>query len=147
MKIRILAALLALSFVLPAPAAEKDPAYEAELSRFIELQDLRATFEKSMRTPLQQFVDRGMLTTAKLDAMCNDIVDLLYPTVLETMKEGYRKHFSLDELRQISAFYATPVGKKMISIAPELMQDAMAMVQTPEMQGKIQSIVIKHMTK
>lgn len=147
MKTRILAALFALAFVLPAPAAEKDPAYEAELSRFIELQDLRVTFEKSMRTPLQQFVDRGMLTTAKLDAMCNEIVDLLYPTVLETMKEGYRKHFSQDELRQISAFYATPVGKKVISIAPELMQDAMAMVQTPEMQGKIQSIVIKHMTK
>ena len=147
MKTRILAALFALAFVLPAPAAEKDPAYEAELSRFIELQDLRVTFEKSMRAPLQQFVDRGMLTTAKLDAMCNEIVDLLYPTVLETMKEGYRKHFSLDELRQITAFYATPVGKKVISIAPELMQDAMAMVQTPEMQGKIQSIVIKHMTK
>ena len=147
MKTRILAALFALAFVLPAPAAEKDPAYEAELSRFIELQDLRVTFEKSMRAPLQQFVDRGMLTTAKLDAMCNEIVDLLYPTVLETMKEGYRKHFSLNELRQITAFYATPVGKKVISIAPELMQDAMAMVQTPEMQGKIQSIVIKHMTK
>ena len=147
MKTRILAALLALAFVLPAPAAEKDPAYEAELSRFIELQDLRVTFEKSMRAPMQQLVDGGMMTAAKLDAMCNEIVDLLYPTVLETMKEGYRKHFSLNELRQITAFYATPVGKKVISIAPELMQDAMAMVQTPEMQGKIQSIVIKHMTK
>ena len=103
-------------------------------------------FEKSMRTPMQQFVDGGMMTAVQLDAMCKEMVDLLYPTVLETMKEGYRKHFSLDELRQISAFYATPVGKKMISIAPEFMQEAMATVQTPEMQGKIQALVIKHMT-
>lgn len=146
MKTRILAALFALAFVLQAPAAEKDPAYEAELSRCIELQDLRATFEKAMRTPMQQFVDGGMMTAAQLDAMCKELVDLLYPTVLETMKEGYRKHFSQDELRQISAFYATPVGKKMISVAPELMQEAMATVQTPEMQGKIQALVIKHMT-
>lgn len=32
----------------------------------------------------------------------------------------YDKHFSADELRQLIAFYKTPVGKRMIEVTPQL---------------------------
>ena len=147
MKTRILAALFVLAFVLPAPAAEKDAAYEAELTRFLELQNVRQTFEKSMRVPMENLVAQGLMTKEKLDAMSTEIVEVIYDPCVETIRESYRENFTLEELRQINAFYATPVGQKMIVLAPELMMKGMESVQTPEMQGKIQAIVIKYMTK
>lgn len=34
----------------------------------------------------------------------------------------YRKNFTIEEVQQLEAFYATPVGKKTISVLPELTQ-------------------------
>lgn len=147
MKLRLLAALLSLSLLLPAGAAEKDAAYEAELTRFLELQNVRQTFEKAMRVPMENLVAQGLMTKEKLDAMSTEIVEVIYDPCVETIRESYRENFTLEELRQINAFYATPVGQKMIVLAPELMMKGMESVQTPEMQGKIQAIVIKYMTK
>ena len=147
MKLRLLAALLSLSLLLPAGAAEKDAAYEAELTRFLELQNVRQTFEKSMRVPWENLVTQGLITKEKLDAMSAEIVEVIYDPCVEAIRESYRGHFTLEELRQINAFYSTPVGQKMIVLAPELMMKGMESVQTPEMQGKIQAIVIKYLAK
>ena len=147
MKTRALLALLALAVALPVQAAKKDAAYEAELDRNLELQHFRQTVEKSMRIPLEQFVANGVMTKETLDAMSAEIVDVIYDPCVEALRESYRENFTLEELRQINAFYATPVGQKMIVVAPELMTKCMESVQTPEMQTKIQTIVIKHMTK
>jgi hypothetical protein len=38
----------------------------------------------------------------------------------------YKKHFSLEELNGLIAFYATPLGKKVISEMPAIMQESMA---------------------
>jgi hypothetical protein len=55
----------------------------------------------------------------------------------------YADTYSEDELRQIIAFYKTPVGQKMLQTMPELMQKGMAIGQTlaqehmPELQQAI----------
>ena len=41
----------------------------------------------------------------------------------------YARHFSVAEIRQIAAFYKTPVGKKMISTMPVVMNEAMQISQ------------------
>jgi hypothetical protein len=38
---------------------------------------------------------------------------------------SYERHFTADELRQILAFYDTPVGKKLAGLQPTLMQEGM----------------------
>ena len=38
----------------------------------------------------------------------------------------YGRHFSVDELRALLAFYDTPVGKKLIAVQPTLAQESMA---------------------
>lgn len=58
---------------------------------------------------------------------------LRYPEVLDMVAGIYAKHYSDAELREIMAFYATPVGLKTIGLQPEIAQDItgqmMAMVQ------------------
>ena len=41
----------------------------------------------------------------------------------------YARHFTVTELRQIAAFYKTPVGVKTLTIMPQLMNESMLMGQ------------------
>lgn len=41
----------------------------------------------------------------------------------------YATHFTVDELRQLSAFYRGPVGQKFLQVMPKVMQDSMSMGQ------------------
>jgi hypothetical protein len=44
--------------------------------------------------------------------------------MMENLITGiYRKNFTLEEVLQLEAFYATPLGKKTISILPEITQE------------------------
>ena len=42
--------------------------------------------------------------------------------MLSTIK-SYRKHFTLDEIKQLISFYQTPLGKKMSTVYPDLMRE------------------------
>lgn len=37
----------------------------------------------------------------------------------------YEKHFTQDEIRELIAFYRSPIGTKMISVLPQLTQESM----------------------
>ncbi|MCG2585592.1 DUF2059 domain-containing protein [Massilia sp. TS11] len=50
----------------------------------------------------------------------------------------YARHFSVDELNQIGAFYASPAGAKLLSEGPKMM---------PEMMGAIQTLMLPRLTK
>ncbi len=52
---------------------------------------------------------------AKVDA--NELVELIVPI--------YAKHFTHDEIKQLLAFYQTPLGQKMIANQPAIMQESM----------------------
>jgi uncharacterized protein len=64
------------------------------------------------------------------------VIDALPEEVNAAIKEGlpdfkeliipvYDKYFTLDELRGLNAFYATPVGRKTVSVMPTLLGDSM----------------------
>jgi hypothetical protein len=38
----------------------------------------------------------------------------------------YDRHFTVDELRQLLAFYRTPIGRKLLAEQPAITQEAMA---------------------
>lgn len=52
-----------------------------------------------------------------IDAMIDEIVPL------------YARHFTVDEIHQMAAFYKTPVGAKMLNEMPQLMTEAMQIGQ------------------
>ena len=76
---------------------------------------------------------------------------LNFSTIIETVYPPlYDKTFSEAELRQMVAFYRTPVGRKSIEVMPSLMQEAAAGIEEavwPLSIGLIQEIVAEERAK
>ncbi|MCS0580891.1 DUF2059 domain-containing protein [Massilia pinisoli] len=49
----------------------------------------------------------------------------LVDEMLRATAQIYARHFTVDELHQIAAFYKTPVGTKMLATMPQLMAESM----------------------
>ncbi len=47
----------------------------------------------------------------------NEFIEMIIPI--------YDKHFTHEEIKQLIAFYESPIGKKMIKVQPQLMMDSM----------------------
>lgn len=44
----------------------------------------------------------------------------------EMMADVYARHFTSDDVRQLLAFYRTPVGQKLLAMQPAVLQESMA---------------------
>ena len=55
----------------------------------------------------------------------NAVMTEALPALKEMMIPLYDKYFTLEELRGLSGFYASPLGRKAISVMPALMQEGM----------------------
>jgi hypothetical protein len=61
----------------------------------------------------------------------------------------YAQTYTQDEIRQLLAFYRTPLGIKMIQTAPQLAQESMKVgqawgqAQLPQMQARIQAALVR----
>ncbi len=73
----------------------------------------------------------------------SEIIETVYPPI-------YAKYFSEEELREMLAFYRTPVGRRSIEVMPSLMQEAVRGVEElvqPLAVGLIQEIVAEERAK
>ena len=105
------------NFAKPASAATQPSAgFQAEVNQFIQAQDLRGSAIKGMKTMLGQLVSQGILTATQVDSITDEIVAIIYPNMKAAVEQCLRQNLTIDELRQINAFYATPAGKKRIYI-------------------------------
>jgi hypothetical protein len=72
------------------------------------------------------------------------------PEMRRKTAELYEKHFTEDEIQEMTEFYRTPLGQKTLAAMPAIMNDAMKMgmsaVQNemPAFQAKVAEIVGKH---
>ena len=138
----------AFGFAKPAnarPSAGSQDPYQYEIDRLIQMQDVRGNTIKSMKTMLQQFVDQGALTTRQLNAIAEEIADITYPKMKMALDRILRQNLSVEELRQINAFYETPAGKKLHSLQPALVEAGAQVVQQSDVQAQIQQVVQKHL--
>lgn len=114
---------LALSFATAALAQarlvlERSNAAESD-------QQIAKAIEDAQREVLEQF---NPTRTAQI----REVVDLIraeyakyVPAVMDTVATVYARYFTAGELAQIAAFYATPVGLKMIREMPALLSESM----------------------
>jgi hypothetical protein len=94
----------------------------------------------------------------KIDAATNaelrtEFERTLQEWMADTMKDMppiYARYFTAAELRELAAFYKTPVGAKALSSMPRVMADFMA-IMLPRMtafqqqlQGRLQAVLQKH---
>ena len=75
----------------------------------------------------------------------NELLRLQVENFTDLMKDApvvYARHFTADELHQLSAFYQTPVGAKALRELPKVMGEFMVSV-TPRVQAAQQQTILR----
>lgn len=70
-----------------------------------------------------------------IEEMSNELHRSIQDFTVNYVIPCYRKHFTLNEIKQINAFYQTPVGKKMKEKTPVISQELLTDMQ--EWQNKL----------
>lgn len=140
----VLAALLALAVIgiakpvlaqTPAPAASQTPSPAAILiaKQILELKGVKKLFDPLVRGVVEkvkdQFMQTNFMWAKDLNAVAAQLEKDYAPRVNDLIDESakiYASHFTEAELRQILAFYQTPLGRKVIVEEPRALDESMA---------------------
>ena len=120
----------------PAPAI--NPEALAEARRMMQVTKVHAMMDQMVGQMLGMIGQALVQNNPGQQAEINQVLTELFlpemraslPEMLDEVAKVYTLHYSAEDLRQIIAFYETPVGRKTIEIMPIVMQQTMAMGQS-----------------
>lgn len=138
-----LAALLALFIIgLACPASAQAPAPSAPppspaaillAKQIVEIKGVQNVFAPLVRGVVQKTKDMFMQTNFMWQKDLNEVAAIeekkYAPRVSELVDATarmYAQHFTEQELRQLLAFYQSPIGKKALAQEPKVLDEAMA---------------------
>lgn len=132
----VLTVLIGLAGATPVLAqATPDATAIAEARKMMEI--TRAADNTRQMLPMISKMVGDMMVRANpgQDALVRSAMDELFmpeiatrlPAFVDEIAVLYTKHFTIDELRQLNAFYSSPVGQKSASVMPQIMQQSMQM--------------------
>ena len=108
--------------------------------------DMTAEKKAKLRQLINQYMQSSMRNLEERfyrEIPFSDIVKNVYYPV-------YDKHFDTFELKDLLAYYKTPIGKKFISLVPVLMRESMSkmnMLYDAKIQKMSQEVVVEEMKK
>jgi hypothetical protein len=139
-----------------AAAQPADPAYAADAAKLIEATGATRIADQMAAFAAAQMID-GLRKANKADLppraleITREVIQSKFSAALRTenglvqrLVPVYMKHFTHDEIRGLLAFYATPLGKKTITVLPELTQQSVeagrdwAVSLAPEVNAELQ---------
>ena len=150
--------LVAASLAWPGRASAQTTSPEAiaaakELMVASKMSDQISLMLPHIMQQLKPLIARG---NAKLEAD----FDALMPIMMQGMSaqldkfldqgaQIYAKHFTADEIRQVTNFYRSPAGEKFLRKQPEVVQETMALGQQfgPAIAKDIQARIIEELRK
>ena len=120
--------LLAITVCSLSPArADVSPEKRAQIEKLLQLtgtERLMGQMENqliaSFRAQMPQ-VPEAFWTKFQQRMNTREMLDLIIPV--------YDKYYTLDDLKAVNAFYQTPVGQKVLSTLPQVMQETMKIGQ------------------
>jgi uncharacterized protein len=119
----IAVAAFALMLVNPVSADEPTPK-QAAIRKLIELTGAAQMGQQMADTLMTQLAPAFPSVPAEL---WKEFAQMLDPDEMtDLILPLYDKHFTLEEIQALAAFYESPAGKKFIATMPALMQDSMA---------------------
>ena len=127
------ALLLTVALATPSGGDTLTPAKRADIEHLLQITNSLAIGQQFSVAMVGQLVNT--VKAAKPD-VSPQALESLAPAVngviadsLGTFKNIlvgiYSKYFTHDDIKQMTAFYSTPLGKKMISVMPSLLQESM----------------------
>jgi uncharacterized protein len=136
----MLAALLACAVIgmarpvlAQAPAQSPSPAAILIAKQIVEIKGVKKLFDPLVRGVVEKVKDQFMQTDFMWAKDLNEVADQLTkeyePRTSELVDESariYASHFTAAELKQILAFYQTPVGRKVIVEEPKALDQSVA---------------------
>lgn len=138
-KLGLSTGLLALSLLLSLPVAGAEELTQEKRDAIRELmettgateigtmfgnafvQQISASLQRSnpnVPTRAYEILREEVMETIERELGSGEFFDLLYPI--------YHKHLTLNDIRELIAFYQTPIGRKAISVLPQLTRESMA---------------------
>jgi uncharacterized protein len=125
MKNLALALALACAWAVPAAAQEHTAAHLAAAEEVLEAANVRGAMEASMDMMLRSQLEASP-QLRELEHVMREFFarHLTWNHLKDDFARLYASHFSEAELREIAAFYATPVGRKLAAETPALSEDA-----------------------
>lgn len=140
MRLLTLLCALAFAFAAPAPAQAPKPIDPAALAQ------AKVFLEKSGSAAVSQQMVSGILAAQKASleranpgktAEINEVIGLMQaefakeiPAMIDAMAAVYAGHFTKDELAEVTAFYDSPVGRKMVKEMPQIVAETLTVAQT-----------------
>lgn len=134
----VLAVVLALAVMgvakpVLAQTAAPSPASILIAKQIIEIKGVKKLFEPLIRGVVEkaknQFMQTNFMWAKDLNEVAAELIKEYEPRTSELIDESariYASHFTEAELKQILAFYQTPVGRKMITEEPRALDQSVA---------------------
>ena len=129
-KIVILVVILCASFTAKA----QDEAFTSDTAKLVEV-----ISENAFKPYIEQFT--AMIPAEKQEVFKEELI-ATFPELYSAMAEIYMDAFTHEEIKELLAFYATPVGKKLADKSGELAQKGLTAGQSWGM--KVQEIMAKY---
>jgi hypothetical protein len=118
-------AVVALFAAASLAQAQDDAARKtADIRRLLELSGANTMSQMVSTQLLQQF--RASMPGVPADVWADVEKDVTPDAFIELIVPIYDKHFTHEDIKGLIAFYESPVGRKFVSVQPQLTQDSMA---------------------
>lgn len=139
-----LCAAAALGLARPARAQEPTPARMAAAEQLITSIDLEGSYKRTMDSMIQAQIRQNPMI-AQFEPAMRAFFDryLSWREVKPDMQRVYALTYTEDEMRQLIAFYQTPLGKRLLETLPEVAARSSELTQRrlmehmPELQQQI----------
>ncbi len=134
-----IACVLALALAWPAAALAQPPSPEAiaaarELIAASDTAEQMKTLVPLIMRQMKPAIARGR---PEIEKAYDEVMPLILKAMnshidefIEAAASIYARNFTVDEMKQITAFYRQPVGQKLLQKLPVVMQESMALGQT-----------------
>jgi uncharacterized protein len=132
------AALLALALLAASPvrAQQPSPAAMAAAREMLVVKGGVTFFDPVVAGVIESVKNTLLPTNLNLSRELNDVAALLHKDyeskqaeVITNVARVFAEHFTEQELKQITAFYKTPVGQKMIKEEPAAIEESLKKTQ------------------
>ncbi len=143
-----------------APASQQGAAPDAATLKaarevVVQMQGDRAATLASMSTPLIGMMQQmGIKEPDRAQVLVTEVIipflTAHYDELLDIQARGFASALGKEDLQAISAFYASPTGRRLVTAQPKLVQAQMTGMSqwmgqlAPEMQGKLVAAVKAH---
>jgi hypothetical protein len=134
----------------PAPKTPTEELIDLMDSGDVTIESAMATFDGFIDQMKQNGIPAEAIGEIRKEARKMYVRIFSSPEIRKSFVELYEKHFTQDEIIELTEFYRTPLGKKTLAAMPSIMGDATKVAmpaiekEMPAFQQKVAEIVEKH---